>query len=115
MKKLLIPMIVLSFVMISFARQKTGDTHAVESLFGAKYTGAPSQALAGRMGLMFEHLEDILHQSFTGIVQDPEPIHKLGYKTVQKGDKIEMKRIAEHTWELKHLKSQKVFQLKVVS
>ena len=115
MKKLLIPIIVLSFVMISFAVQKTGDTHAVESLFGAKYTGAPSRALAGRMGLMFDHLEDILRQSFTGTVQDPEPIRELGYNTVQRGDQIEMKRIAEHTWELKHIKSQKVFPLKVVS
>jgi len=93
----------------------TGPVHALEGLWGAKYSGAPSQAVAGVMGLAFDELTQVKNQMFEGTVQNPQPLKKLGYKTIKAGDKIQMTRTGDHMWHLKHVKSGKEFNLKVVS
>ncbi|MCD4654103.1 hypothetical protein K8T06_09215 [bacterium] len=93
----------------------TGSTHAIEGLLGAKYSGAPSQTLAGRMGLLFEDLKDTRDIVFSGKISDPEPLKKLGYEDFKIGDEIQMTRTDDNTWKIKHVKSEKEFILKVSS
>jgi hypothetical protein len=93
----------------------TGPVHALEGMAGGKYSGAPSQALAGRLGMTFEHLRDDLHTSFEGIIADPVPIHELGYPEVLSGDPIRLIRTGENTWTITHIKSGKEIRVKVVS
>jgi hypothetical protein len=92
----------------------TGPVHALEGLIGPKYNGAPSQMLAGTMGLTFDELHDDLDQPFTGKVDDPKPLKKLGYD-VAKGDGVELKRVGDHEWRLKLLGTKKEMTLRVVS
>lgn len=99
---------------MSFA-SNTGPVHALEGLFGGKYSGAPSQALAGRMGMMFREIKDDLALVNIGKIVDPAPIHELGYPEIQADDEIQMTRTGENTWKIKHVKSGKTFTVKVVS
>ena len=93
----------------------TGSTHAIEGMIGAKYSGAPSMTLAGRMGLLFKELRNDMGIMFPGTIGNPAPLKKLGYKDFAKGDKIQMTRTGEHKWKIKHMNSGKVLTLKVVS
>jgi hypothetical protein len=115
MKRTLVLAVVLLLASAALAVQRTGDTRVLEGLYGAKYSGAPSQALAGRLGVTFKHLEDVFHQPFLGKVDNPEELRKLGYDSIQKGDQIEMKRIEDHSWEIKHVKSRKTVRINVIS
>jgi len=93
----------------------SGGTHALEGLFGAKYSGAPSQALAGRMGLLFKDLKSSMNTPFNGTIVHPEELKKLGYKGFQAGDKIQFTRIGENRFKIKHMKSGKEVILNVIS
>lgn len=96
----------------SFAK---GPVHIFEGMAGGKYSGAPSQAVAGRLGALFQELRDDMDVMFTGKIIDPAPVHDLGYPEVQADDEIQMTRTGENTWKIKHVKSGKTFTVKVVS
>lgn len=117
MKKLLNVALMMMIVMGSASvvcATNTGDNHALEGMFGAKYSGAPSQALAGKLGLLIDGLKDDLMMPFLGKITNPEPLKTFGYN-VTKGDPIELKRIEEHKWELKLMNSGKIITFKVNS
>lgn len=82
-------------------------------MIGPKYTGAPSQSLAGKMGLLFNGLKDDINIIFSGTITNPVPLKKIGYKKFVRGDKIEMKRTGPNTWALRHKKNGKKFTLKL--
>ena len=109
--------ILLSLVCIAQVSHSanTGSTHAMEGMMGGKYSGAPSMAVAGRMGLLFQELRNDMGIMFPGTIGNPAPLKKLGYKGFAKGDNIQMTRTGEHKWKIKHMKSGKVLTLKVVS
>lgn len=93
----------------------TGSTHIMEGMMGGKYSGAPSQAMAGNMGLIFQELRNDMNRMFPGKIKDAAPLKKLGYKNFVVGDQVEMIRTGENTWRIKHVKSGKTLNLKVVS
>ena len=103
---------VLCIAQLSFAK---GPVHILEGMAGGKYSGAPSQALAGRLGMTFEIIQDNLDVMNIGKIVDPAPVHELGYPDVIVDDAIEMTRTGENTWKIKHVKSGKEFTVKVVS
>jgi len=93
----------------------TGSTHIMEGMMGGKYSGAPSQAMAGKMGLLFQELRSDMNRMFPGKIKDSAPLKKLGYQDFAVGDQVEMIRTGENTWKIKHVKSGKTLKLKVVS
>ncbi len=111
-------LLVTLFVLLSVSQPgqaaNTGPVHAMEGMIGPKYTGAPSQSLAGKMGLLFQDLKDDMNIIYSGKITNTAPLKKIGYKTFVRGDEIEMKRTSPNTWVIRHKKTNKKFTLKVL-
>ena len=78
----------------------TGSTHAMEVMVGAKNSGAPSQQLAGRMGLLINGLKEMKGKHFLGKVSDPAPLLKHGFTGVKAGDLVSFVKTGDLTYKI---------------
>ena len=111
----LLTILVTLFCIAQTSHAASGGTHAIEGMVSAKYSGAPSQTLAGQMGLFLKGLKNDMNILFNGTISNPDPLKKLGYKDFSAGDKIQFTRTGKNTFKIKHMDSGKEFTLKVVS
>jgi len=93
--------IVLAVLALAGEALAKGPTDAIEVQVGAQNSGAPSQQLAGRLGLLFDHLDETVGKTYLGTVETPMKLAVIGCSGIKAGQKVELTKIGELQYRVK--------------